>query len=58
MYIPEALEKLFDWIEFNGMCENTEIGRVGYLYPEKQLRDSWCSDERSGGTLVGNPPRN
>ncbi|RZQ52917.1 SMI1/KNR4 family protein [Pseudoalteromonas phenolica] len=52
MVVPEPLEKLFDWIESNGFCENTEYGRVGYLYPDKKLRDSWTDDERSGGTLI------
>ena len=39
MFIPEPLIKLFDWIEKNGLAEETEIGRVGYLYPIDKMRN-------------------
>jgi hypothetical protein len=52
MHIPDALKKLFTWIEDNGFCEETDIGRVGYLYPIDKLRNEWGDKERPGGTLV------
>ncbi|MGH1439397.1 MAG: hypothetical protein ACRBBR_04720 [Cellvibrionaceae bacterium] len=52
MRIPDALNKLFDWIESNGLCEETDIGRVGYLYPLDKLRNEWGDTERSGGTSI------
>lgn len=52
MKVPEAFVKLFEWIETNGFYEDTEDGRVGYLYPVNELREKWDEDQRPGGTLV------
>ncbi|MBU2978760.1 SMI1/KNR4 family protein [Alteromonas sp. C1M14] len=52
MSIPEPLAMLFDWIESNGFAEDTEIGRVGYLYPNNQMRHEWTDAQRPGGTLI------
>ncbi len=52
MVIPEELEKLFRWIEENGFYEDTEDGRIGYLYPVNKLRAEWDEVQRPGGTLV------
>ena len=52
MKIPDVFEKLFSWIEKNGFYEDTEDGRVGYLYPISKLRSEWGDNQRSGGTLI------
>ena len=52
MSIPEPLVKLFDWIENNGLAEDTEIGRVGYLYPIEKMRNEWTDSQRPGGTSI------
>lgn len=52
MFIPEPLVKLFDWIESNGLAEETETGRVGYLYPIEKVRNEWDDHQRPGGTLI------
>ncbi|KZN39332.1 hypothetical protein N480_00455 [Pseudoalteromonas luteoviolacea S2607] len=52
MSIPEPLVKLFDWIESNGLAEDTVIGRVGYLYPIEKMRNEWTDSQRPGGTLI------
>ncbi|TQV72566.1 SMI1/KNR4 family protein [Exilibacterium tricleocarpae] len=52
MKVPDAFVKLFEWIEKNGFYEDTEHGRVGYLYPINELRAQWGDTERPGGTLV------
>lgn len=52
MVIPDAFVKLFNWIEKNGFYEDTEDGRIGYLYPISKLRAKWGDNERPGGTLV------
>ncbi|TQV73845.1 SMI1/KNR4 family protein [Aliikangiella marina] len=52
MKVPEAFVKLFEWIEANGFYEDTELGRIGYLYPINDLRANWGDNERPGGTLI------
>ena len=52
MYVPEALVRLFDWIERHGFTQETSEGRVGYLYPIEKLRNEWTDSERPGGTLI------
>ncbi|SFD75521.1 SMI1/KNR4 family protein [Pseudoalteromonas denitrificans] len=52
MHIPEPLKKLFKWIEINNFCEETEFGRIGYLYPIDKIRREWSESERPGGTYI------
>lgn len=52
MFIPEALELLFLWIEENGLFMDYSEGRTGFLYPEDKLRSSWTKNERQGGTII------
>ncbi|WP_206196762.1 hypothetical protein [Zooshikella ganghwensis] len=52
MFVPDPLIKLFDWIESNGFAEDTEIGRVGYLYPVEKMRSEWTDSQRPGGTSI------
>jgi len=52
MKVPDVFVRLFDWIETNGFYEDTEDGRVGYLYPINKLREEWDNHQRPGGTLI------
>ena len=52
MTVPDALAKLFQWIESNGFHEDTDNGRIGYLYPIDKLREEWTDTQRPGGTLI------
>jgi hypothetical protein len=52
MQVPDALKKLFQWIEDNGFYEDTEEGRIGYLFHIDKMRSEWTEDERPGGTLI------
>jgi hypothetical protein len=51
--IPEPITLLYDWIEQNGLYIDNEDGRrIGFLYPQQPLMDSWTDDKRAGGTMV------
>ena len=52
MKVPEAFLRLFEWIEDNGFYEDTENGRIGYLYDIDKLRAEWDEHQRPGGTLI------
>lgn len=52
MAVPEPLQKLFDWIEREGLFIDTEGGRIGFLFPEADLKASWTERERQGGTNI------
>ncbi|MEJ5976782.1 hypothetical protein WG901_09065 [Novosphingobium sp. PS1R-30] len=52
MVLPEPLLQLFDWIEGHGFYEGTKSGRVGYLYPHRELYRTWTDGERPGGTFI------
>ncbi len=56
--LPEELIQLYQWIEENELyVDNKEGQRVGFLYPDKELRDSWTDNERDGGTMIEFLPR-
>jgi hypothetical protein len=53
MVIPDPLQKLFDWIEANGFYIDTKNGqRIGFLFPEDELKKGWTETERPGGTNI------
>ena len=52
MFIPQPLERLFDWIEDSGYFTDNELGRHGFLYPLSKLNAGWSESERPGGTIV------
>lgn len=53
MHMPRELEELFGWIEAKGMyVDDPDVGRMGFLFPEQELRDGWTETERPGGTVV------
>lgn len=53
MVVPQPLIKLYEWIEENKLYTDTADGtRIGYLYPEDKLEESWNDCEREGGTIV------
>lgn len=52
MHIPNEIARLYEWIELNGIYEDCEGVRIGYLYPMDKLREDWTETERPGGTIV------
>jgi hypothetical protein len=52
MHIPQELSLLFKWIEDNGYFIDREEGRIGFLYPEEDLKAQWGEEERHGGTVI------
>ena len=57
MKFPEELKLLYQWIEENGFYIDSKKGkRIGFLYPEKELKESWTDEERDGGTIIDFSP--
>lgn len=53
MTMPEPLKQLYQWIEDNGFYQDNDKGvRIGSLYSDKKLDESWTDDGRDGGTLI------
>lgn len=53
MTLPQELILLYEWIEENNLYVENENGhRIGFLYPEKELKENWNDNEREGGTLI------
>lgn len=52
MHLPPEFCALYDWIEANGLYVDNEDGRVGYLFPEEELKQGWTETERPGGTSI------
>lgn len=52
MYIPKELKLLYEWIEENNLYVDREDCRYGFLFPEKELKESWTEDGREGGTDI------
>jgi hypothetical protein len=52
MSVPIELLLLFDWIEANALYVDNECGRVGFLFPEDELKHGWTKTERPGGTTI------
>ncbi len=53
MEIPPALIELYNWIENNNYYIDKEDGyRIGFLYPDEELKNGWTETERPGGTII------
>jgi hypothetical protein len=52
MYVPDELAALYDWIETNRLFVDTDNGRLGFLFPEDELKSGWTDSERPGGTSI------
>ncbi|GAA4114238.1 hypothetical protein GCM10022393_13560 [Aquimarina addita] len=53
MSVPYELTLLYQWIEDRKLYVDTKNGdRIGFLYPEKKLKESWTETEREGGTQI------
>jgi hypothetical protein len=53
MTIPKELKLLYQWIENNNLYVDNNNGfRIGFLYPEKELKESWTETGREGGTQI------
>jgi hypothetical protein len=52
MHVPPEFFALYDWIEANGLYMDNEDGRVGYLFPDEELKRGWTETERPGGTSI------
>lgn len=52
MFVPNELSLLYDWIESRGMFVENDGGRIGFLFPEDELKAGWTDTERPGGTIV------
>lgn len=52
MEVPEPLILLYRWIEENNFYIDTEEARIGFLYPERKMKESWTDEGRDGGTNI------
>lgn len=52
MQIPGPLAALFDWIEQHEYYVDVNEGRIGSLFPDKELDAGWTDTERPGGTII------
>ena len=50
--IPMPIRQLYEWIEQQGFYVDNADGRIGFLYPEEDLRASWTDEGRRGGTTI------
>lgn len=53
MVLPPPLELLFRWIESRRYFVDTPNGRIGFLFPEVEMKHGWTDDGRPGGTDIG-----
>ncbi len=52
MTVPHALEQLFVWIERNGHFIDKDGRRIGFLFPEREMKESRTKIGRLGGTDI------
>ncbi|MEO0885097.1 MAG: SMI1/KNR4 family protein [Cyanobacteria bacterium J06648_10] len=52
MVIPDELNALFAWIESNGLYIDKDARRIGFLFPEDELKKGLTDTERPGGTNI------
>ncbi|MBF9143399.1 SMI1/KNR4 family protein [Hymenobacter properus] len=50
--VPLPIKQLYEWIEANGFYIDNDGGRIGFLYPEQDLQESWTDEGRRGGTNI------
>jgi len=53
MVLPPPLELLFRWIELRRYFVDTPNGRIGFLFPEAEMKQGWTDHGRPGGTDIG-----
>lgn len=46
MNVPPEFLTLYDWIEANQQFVDYEHGRVGFLFPEDELKRGWTKTQR------------
>ncbi len=52
MLLPEEIKLLYQWIEQHQLYVDIDDNRIGFLFPEKDLHESWSESGRKGGTLI------
>ena len=52
MVLPPPLELLFQWIEWRRCFVDTPNGRIGFLFPETEIKQRWTEHGRPGGTTI------
>lgn len=52
MALPPSLELLFRWIEARRCFVDTPNGRIGFLFPEAEMKQGWTDHRRPGGTNI------
>lgn len=52
MVLPTPLKWLFNWIEANQYFVDTPNGRIGFLFPEDEMKRGWTNCGRPGGTDI------
>ncbi|SFD22093.1 SMI1/KNR4 family protein [Pragia fontium] len=53
LWIPDELAMLYEWIEQQGHYQDLDDKqRIGFLYPQDKLEQSWTDEERHGGTII------
>lgn len=52
MYIPKPIKLLFEWIEAHSLYVDTKNGRLGFLFPEEDMKTSRTKVQRNGGTDI------
>lgn len=52
MTLPDELELLFKWIEARRCFIDTPERRLGFLFPEDEMRAGWTDSGRPGGTSI------
>ena len=52
MSIPRPLLRLYSWIEGKGLYRDIQTGRVGFLFPEDEMKAGCTGTQRPGGTRI------
>lgn len=52
MVLPDSFELLFRWIETRQCFVDTPNGRIGFLFPEAEMKRGWSDHGRPGGTEI------
>lgn len=52
MLLPDPIERMFGWIEERGLHVDTANGRLGFLFPEVEMKAGWTDTGRPGGTDI------
>ncbi|WP_143066833.1 hypothetical protein [Sphingobium sp. YR768] len=53
MVLPPSFELFFQWIEGRRCFVDTPNGRIGFLFPEDEMKRDWTDHGRPGGTDIG-----